>query len=217
MKSKIQIIPAILAFDESEYQKKIDIVNNAPEFDNGVVQVDITDGKFCESKSVGSDIISKYPINRETEFHLMVQKPLDWIDDLAKLKTKRIVISLESDNVGKALNKTRDLGLEVGLGVNPETPIDRVLPYVDKIDMLLLLSVSPGVGGQKFIEASLEKIRKAGILKKNRFKIEVDGGINQENIKQVAEAGVDGIVIGERLIYGDIGKNLETIWEKLNC
>lgn len=217
MKNDLQIIPTILASDENEYRKKVDIINSAPEFETGIVQIDITDGEFCKNKSVGLDIINKYPINHNIEVHLMVQKPLDWIDDLFKLKAKRIIIPLESDQVDDALNKVRNLGLEVGLSINPETSADKIILFVGNIDVLLILSVHPGLGGQEFIPETIDKIKKANELKgQYGFKIEVDGGIIKENVKDIVEAGADGIVIGEHLIYGDIRENLEKIREQLN-
>lgn len=217
MQNEIQIIPVILAFDEQKYQEKVEIVNNAPEFADGFVQIDITDGTLTESKSVGLDILGKYPISRNVEVHLMVKNPLEWIERLAKLKVKKIIISYEAELIPETLNKIKDLGLEVGLGINPETDVDKIMPFVRKIDVLLILSVHPGLGGQKFIPEALEKIKKASKLKQQyEFKIEVDGGITLENAKDIVEAGADGIVIGEYLIYGDIGENLENIWERIN-
>lgn len=217
MQNEIQIIPVILAFDEQKYQEKVGIVNNTPEFADGFIQVDITDGSLTESKSVGLDILNKYPILGNVEVHLMVKNPLEWIEKLARLKVKKIIISYEAELAPETLNKIKDLGLEVGLGINPETDVDKIMPFVRKIDVLLILSVHPGLGGQEFIPETLEKIKKASKLKQQyEFKIEVDGGITPGNVKDIVEAGADGIVIGEHLIYGDIGENLENIWERIN-
>lgn len=217
MQNEIQIIPVILAFDEQKYQEKVGIVNNTPEFTDGFIQVDITDGSLTESKSVGLDILNKYPILGNVEVHLMVKNPLEWIEKLARLKVKKIIISYEAELAPETLNKIKDLGLEVGLGINPETDVDKIMPFVRKIDVLLILSVHPGLGGQEFIPETLEKIKKASKLKQQyEFKIEVDGGITPGNVKDIVEAGADGIVIGEHLIYGDIGENLENIWERIN-
>lgn len=212
-----QIIPAILSFSEEDYKKKVDIINNASEFSSSFIQIDITDGVFTESKSVGIDIISKYPLKANIEAHLMVANPLDWIDGLSKLGAKRIIVPGESEVVEESIDKIHELGLQAGIGLNPETPLVLVTPFMDKIDVLLILSVHPGFGGQKFIEESLNKIKQASNTRNHYvFKIEADGGINIENIKTVVEAGADGIVIGEHLIYGNIQKNLEELKQRIN-
>lgn len=217
MINNVQIIPAILAFSEEEYQKKVEIVNNAPELAEGIVQIDLTDGEFTPQKSIGIDIFAKYPLNLDMEVHLMVKSPLDWIEKLAQLKVKRIIVSLESEQVKGALQKIHELGLEAGLGINPETLVGKIAPYVDQINTLLILAVNPGLGGQEFIPETLDKIKQATSFKnQHEFKIEVDGGITLENIKSVVDLGADGIVIGERLIYGNIESTLENIWEELN-
>ncbi|MFA5932877.1 MAG: hypothetical protein WCV81_01270 [Microgenomates group bacterium] len=217
MQTNIQIIPAILAFNEEDYKKKVDIINKTAEFSSGFVQIDITDGEFVTSKSVGLDIIAKYPIKAKIEAHLMVKNPLIWIDSLNKLGVKRIIVSAESDTAEKSFDKIHELGLEAGFGLNPETSLGSVAPLMDKVDVLLLLSVHPGLGGQKFIEESIDKIKQASGMRNHYiFKIEADGGINSENIEAVVEAGADGIVIGEHLIYGNIQENLEKLKQRIH-
>lgn len=217
MQNNIQIIPTILAFSEEEYKKKVDIVNNSAELFSGFVQIDITDGEFTKSKSVGLEIIAKYPIKAKVEAHLMVKNPLSWIEDLSKLGVKRIIVSVESELAEKSIDKIHELGMEAGISFNPETSLESFTPPFEKVDVVLILSVHPGYGGQKFIEESYEKIRQIS-NKRNHyvFKIEVDGGITSENIKAVVGAGADGIVIGEHLIYGNIAQNLENLKQKLN-
>lgn len=216
MQSETQIIPTILAFSEEEYKKKVDIINRTPEFASGFVQIDIDDGEFTQKQSVRAEIIAKYSLKINIEAHLMVVKPLNWIDDLYQLGIKRIIVPVESEQAEESLTKIHSLGLEVGLGFNPETPIERAVPFIDMIDVILILAVHPGLGGQKFIPETIDKIRKANSLKSQYgIKIEVDGGITPENVYDIVEAGADGIVIGEHLIYGDIGQNLENIRKRL--
>ncbi|MDD2822871.1 MAG: ribulose-phosphate 3-epimerase [Candidatus Daviesbacteria bacterium] len=212
------IIPTILATTEEEYQKKVNLINQSEDLKNGWVQIDIMDNKFVQNKSVGIDIIKKYPINLKVEAHLMVNYPENWIDGLFEIGVDRIIFPVEdSEGIKERITHIKNHGIEVGLALNPETPVEKVMPYIDSIDTLLILSVHPGFGGQEFIPETINKIKQV-VLQKNQssFKIEVDGGITVDNIKDIVEAGADGIVIGERLIYGDIRKNLEEINQKLN-
>jgi ribulose-phosphate 3-epimerase len=175
------------------------------------------DNKFVHNKSVGVDIIKKYPINASVEAHLMVDYPENWIDELVKIGIDRIIFPIEdSEGIDERITHIKNHGLEVGLAVNPETPVAKVESFVDKIDVVLLMSVHPGFGGQEFIPEVLDKVSElVNLQKRAHFLIEVDGGINQDNIKNLVKAGVNNLAIGEKLIYGDIKKNLEDIQKEL--
>jgi ribulose-phosphate 3-epimerase len=216
MNPEVTIIPAILATSEDEYREKLAKISSAPEFAGGWVQIDIVDGKFAQNTTVGVEVIGKYPTPLQREVHLMVVDPLNWIDQLAEIGIQRIVFPVESEKIGEVIGKIKSKGLGVGLSINPETPVAKIGQFADTIDTVLLLSVDPGFGGQEFIPETLEKIKAAQNFKKQRhFLIEVDGGINEINAKEIVEAGADSLVIGEYLLNGDISENLEKIWESL--
>lgn len=216
MKSNIEIVPSVLATSEDEYKEKIEEISQSPELADGWVQIDLMDGKFVSNTSVGIEVLVKYPINLQKEVHLMVEDPLNWIDDLAKLGAKRIIVHGEADQAAAAVGKIIELGLEAGIALNPETPVAKIVPFIDTINLVLLMSVHPGFGGQEFIPETVKKVEEAVQLQsesKNKFLIEVDGGINESNATDLAEAGADVLVIGEHLINGDILENFTKLWE----
>lgn len=218
MDRNIQIIPTILATSEEEYREKLQKIENCPELVEGWIQIDLMDNKFVQNKSVGTEVVAKYPTSLKKEAHLMVDYPENWIDELVKSGFKRIIFPLEDDGgVMERIEHLKNHGVEVGLALNPETPVEKVDPFVSKIDTVLILSVHPGFGGQQFIPETIKKIIELAKLREGRnFLIEVDGGINETNIKDLADAGADNLVIGEHLINGSITENLEKIRKSLS-
>ncbi|RJP45999.1 MAG: ribulose-phosphate 3-epimerase [Armatimonadetes bacterium] len=213
---KIQIIPAILAVTEEEYKDKLDKIRAGSGLAQGWVQIDFMDNKFVQNKSITPDIVARYPINLKKEAHLMVKYPQNWIDDLVKVDIDRVVFPIEDEaGIDERITQLRNHGIQVGLSLNPDTPLAKVEPFVSKIDLLLLLSVQPGFSGQKFIPEVLEKVKEADKFREinNYLQIEVDGGIKPEVIREVVQAGADNIVIGGYLTDGDITEHLEKIWE----
>lgn len=213
--NSIQIIPAILATTEEEYRNKLNKIRTCPELSEGWIQIDLMDKKFVQNKSIGVDIIAKYPTSLKKEAHLMVEYPENWIDELVKINMDRIIFPLEDlSGIPERIQHIKNHGIEVGLSINPKTLVAKVRPFLDKIDLLLIMSVQPGFGGQEFIQETIAKIEEAAALRQQgKFLIEVDGGINETVVKTLAEAGADNLVIGEYLINGDITENLEKIWQ----
>lgn len=218
MISSVSIIPTILATTEEEYREKLKKIEDSLEFEGGWVQIDLMDNKFVQNKSVGFDVIANDPTSLKREAHLMVDYPENWIDELVKSGIERIVFPVEdTEGIEERISHVKNHGLAVGLSVNPETPLAKVKPFIDKIDLLLILSVHPGFGGQEFIPETLEKVKEAAKLQVGAdFVIEVDGGINESNVKEVVGAGANNVVIGAHLINGNITENLESIWQAIN-
>lgn len=216
MKNKIQIIPAILAITEAEYQEKLKKIEACPELNKGWVQIDLTDNKFVQNQSIGADIVAKHKTSLKIEAHLMVEDPLNWIERLVQAKVLRIVFPIEVGNTNEVIKRVKMKNLETGIALNPQTPVAKIEPFLDTIDLVLLLSVQPGFSGQKFIPETLKRIRQLVKFRaRNRFLIEIDGGINDQVAKTLVEAGADNLVIGSFLINGDITENLEKIWQSL--
>lgn len=212
----VQIVPAILATSEEEYKRKLTQVQSSPFLAGGWVQLDLMDGKFVQNQSIGIDVIKNYPFgNLKVEAHLMVESLGEWIDKLLKLRIQRIVFPVENESqLDQSIDYVKDHQVEVGLSVNPETPIGTTKPFMGKIDTVLVMSVNPGFGGQEFIRSSIDKVRE---IRKNggSIRIGVDGGINEVVVKELVGAGADYLVIGSHLLRGDIDANLETIWEAI--
>lgn len=209
----VQIIPAILATTKEEYQQKLTKIESSGVFEGGWVQIDLMDNKFVQNKSIDAKVVSEYPAKLKVEAQLMVVDPTNWIREIGKVD--RIVIPVEIDQVLTYVEQIAKTGAEVGLSINPQTPIERVDPYIGKIDTVLVMSVKPGFGGQKFIVTTVDKVKQ---IKDKGWpvKIGVDGGIDSSVVKDLADAGADYLVIGSHLLEGSIDENLEKIWEAIS-
>ena len=212
----VQIIPAILAITEEEYKQKLQKIENSGSFKNGWVQIDLMDNKFVQNQSIGIEVVAKYPTDLKVEAQLMVEYPSNWIDELVKVKVDRIVFPVEDgENIRERLQHIKNHGIEAGLSLNPETQVDVVKPYLDNLDVILIMSVDPGFGGQEFKPEVISKIKELKELRPDLI-VGVDGGVSSENVKQIVESGADYLVIGTHLVEGDIEENLENIWENIN-
>lgn len=210
----IQIIPAILATSEQEYQSKLTKVSRSNLFE--WIQVDFMDGQFVPNISIGVNALAAYPTSLKIDAHLMVVDPINWVDQLVRLGIKRFTFHIEAGNTQSVIDRIRLVGLEVGLALNPNTVVEKVVPFIDKIDTVLLMSVEPGFGGQQFLPQTMEKVKELAKLRAgNSWRIGVDGGINDSIIKGLVEAGVDNLFIAGYLFNGNITENFEKIWQSV--
>lgn len=193
------IAPSILTADFGKLKKEIDSIASAD-----YIHLDIMDGNFVPNMSFGPHI-SKCIRNLTTipfDTHLMVKRPLDWIDKFSLPQTEFITIHFESENYLEAIVAIRRKDIKAGLSIKPKTKVDEIKDILPLLDLVLVMSVEPGFGGQKFMPESLDKIKE---LKKIReesnlnFIIEVDGGINIETAQLVKTAGADMIVAGSHI------------------
>lgn len=213
----VQILPTVFAKTEEDYKRQIDQIEASGAFKDGWVQIDLMDNKFVPNLSISLDIVAKYPFSSQKEAQLMVAQPQDWIDQLANLGFKRIIFPIEVGNTDKLIEQIKNHQIEVGLSINPETPVDKVFKFLDKINLVLFMGVHPGFQGQQLIPETLDKIRMLAKLKsKYNLIIEEDGGINPETVKSLAEAGVDNLAVGSFLFTGDINENLEKLQEAIH-
>lgn len=211
----VQIIPAVLATTEEQYQSDINKLNSSQSLSGGFVHIDFADNKFVQNTTIKPDIIQKYPDDFRKEAHLMVVHPKDWIDQLKDAGFERIIFHLESDDdILLVIENIKSKGLEAGLAINKETALEKLEPFVDKIDLVLVMSIVPGFQGQPFIPQTLDKVRQ---IKSNNWpvKVGVDGAVRDSNIKEIVESGVDFVTVGSYLLKGDIEENLEKLWENL--
>lgn len=212
----VQIIPTLFSTTEEEYQKRLDKLKSCELLKGGWVQLDLMDNKFVPNKGIGLNIIKKYPLDFQKEAQLMVIDPSVWIDGLIEIGVDRIIFPAEIDqDTQDLISKIKNNKIEVGLSLNPETEVVVLDPYLGLIDVVLLMSVKPGLEGQQFDPKTYEKIH---YFKEKNFslKVGIDGGINNTNIKNLVDAGADYLAIGSFLFNGNISENLEILWEAVN-
>ncbi|HSX19472.1 MAG TPA: hypothetical protein VLE91_05090 [Candidatus Saccharimonadales bacterium] len=190
------IIPGILTDKEEEYKSRLQKADHAAP----LIQIDLVDGKFANSTTVGAGVIKKYPTKNPLEIQLMVVDPINYIDDLSKLEfVTKIIFPYEIDgDVLEVAYLIRRLGKSVGLSLNPTTPVQDVLHYFDDIDMLLLMTGNPGFSGQKLGTETYQRIKDAKKIN-DSLPVEIDIGVNFKNAKKLADAGADFLVSSSAL------------------
>jgi len=187
-----QVVPAILTDDPRTLEK---LVRQAESF-ACYVQFDIMDGEFVPSNSIGAEDIARVKPKFDWEVHLMMLKPEDYVSDFQKARAKKIIFHYEATpDPLKVISAIRRLKLQVGLAVNPETPVSVILPLADSIDSVLFMTVHPGFYGAKFLPKVMGKVKELRRALPD-MEIELDGGIKESNIAEVARAGVDMICVG---------------------
>ena len=210
------IVPAILDKTPDDFKNHIKQLKESATFQEGWIHIDFADNKFVPNETINIEPIKRNPTNLNKEAHLMVAHPLDWIDDLKNTDFKRVVFHFESeDKPDEVINKIKEAGMEVGVAINPETKIEQLESYKDKIDQILVMAIVPGFQGQPFLPETIEKIK---TLKAKAWpvKISVDGAVRDTNAKDLVDSGVDQLVSGSYLLTGDIDENVEKIWEVIN-
>ena len=215
--SLIKISPSILSADFSKLGNEIQDLEKAGA---DLIHIDVMDGHFVPNITIGPDVISKLRkyTNLPFDVHLMISPVHNFIKDFADAGADIITIHPEATNdLISSIEKIKSYNKKVGISLNPETSVDKVFSILNLIDLVLIMSVNPGFGGQKFIKETLNKvklIRKEIDLKKLKTEIEIDGGINFKNAKIAIEAGANILVSGTTIFKensGNLKKNIQTL------
>jgi ribulose-phosphate 3-epimerase len=217
---KIKISPSILSADFSQLGNEI---KRLEEGGADMIHVDVMDGHFVPNLTIGPPVIEALKKHSSILFdvHLMISPVHDYIDAYSNAGADIITIHPEATkNLKSSISKIKELKKKVGVSLNPETKIDTISNLLDDIDLVLIMSVNPGFGGQKFMPEVLRKIKELKKIQKEKnlnFDIEIDGGINFDNAKIAIEAGANILVSGTTIFKsnnGDIKKNIELLKSK---
>ena len=210
------LAPSILSADFNVLGEQIQTVAKAGA---QYIHVDVMDGIFVPSISYGMPVIKSVRKSTDAVFdvHLMITEPVRYIRDFVDSGADIITVHVEAcKDINETIRDIKACGVRAAVAINPETPVDKIMPYLDDIDMALVMSVHPGFGGQKFIPDVLDKVRiiRSYYRDNNMDKdIEIDGGINFDNLPEGLEAGANVIVAGSSVYRGDAAANTKKFLE----
>jgi ribulose-phosphate 3-epimerase len=202
--ARIEIAPSILA---SNFARLGDEIKKVEEGGADVIHVDVMDGHFVPNITIGIPVVAslRKATRLPLDVHLMIEQPEEYIEDFVRAGADRVLVHQEATaHLDRALEMIRENGAQAGAVINPATPVIMLSDVLDKLDTVLVMSVNPGFGGQKFIPNSLEKIRQLNQWRARynaSFRIEVDGGVDLGNAGELAQAGANTFVAGTSIFH----------------
>ncbi len=200
----VQVSPSLLAADFSNLREEIHSVKSAD-----FLHLDVMDGHFVPNLTMGPCVISSIRPHSDLLFdtHLMIDNPLKYIEPFAKAGSDYITVHMEqTDDIAECIRLVKSFGKKPGLAISPDTPASVLLPYLEEIFMITVMSVYPGFGGQKFIESTYEKVKEVSrMIQKKDILLSVDGGVDLTNIRALEEAGATMVVAGSS-VFGAINR-----------
>lgn len=194
-----KLAPSILSADFSRLGEHVSLIEKGGA---DLIHVDVMDGHFVPNISFGSAVMKSLDGKTELKYdvHLMIEDPDKYLEDFVTENTEYITVHQEAcTHLHRTIQHIKSLGIKAGVSINPATPIGLLEDILEDIDLVLIMSVNPGFGGQKFIPRALEKIKRLDQWRKEKnlsFLIEVDGGVNLDNAKEIIDAGTDILVAG---------------------
>ncbi len=213
---KYELAPSILSAD---FKCLGEQVKKTEEAGASYLHFDVMDGEFVPNISFGIPVLSslKSGTGQVMDVHLMIEEPIRYVEAFHEAGADILTVHLEAcEDVAGTLKKIRETGMKAGLALCPETELEKAEPFLDQIDMLLIMSVHPGFGAQSFIPASTGKVRQARELLDGAYPdvdLQVDGGVNLGNVKELLDAGANVIVAGSAVFQGDPAKNVRDFME----
>lgn len=209
MISMAKVTASILNADYGHIQDYVDIVSTAD-----ALQFDVMDGHFVPNLSMGPAMVSSVKTNLEKEVHLMVTNPSNFVKVFCDAGAQRLIFHVEvKENKDRVIKLIREQGKQVGMAISMKTPIKKIMPYLKKLDMIIIMPITPGFGGQEFNPKVVDKIK--AVRKVSDIHIQVDGGINFETAKVCIDAGANDLLVGTFLVQQNDKKKTIAALKKL--